>query len=171
MTTETTKYYFPDADDPGIRPFTQAFVRMMFSHAAFERRIADMLETVTGIDRFGERPDVGKWSADSRPRNVKKLIDDHYPSGLPEKAAIVACLKRAKPLFRDRNRLAHGTWWEFSADAITVRSGIDWPSEEQHRTFTASGIQQIATSLDDLEIELWRLQNAISERKHQRDTG
>ena len=54
---------------------------------------------------------------------------------------------------------------EFSAEAITVRSGIDWPSEEQHRTFTASEIQQIAASLDDLEVELWRLQKAIRERK------
>jgi hypothetical protein len=161
-----TKHYFPDADDPVIQPFTQAFVRMMFSHAAFERRIADLLETITGDAGFGERPEVGRWSADSRPRNVGKLVSDHYPSGLPEKAAIVDCLKRAKPLFRDRNRLAHGTWWEFSAGAITVRSGIDWPSEEQHRTFTAFEIQQTATSLDDLEVELWRLQKTIRERKN-----
>jgi hypothetical protein len=90
---------------------------------------------------------------------------------LPEAAAIVDCLKRAKPLFRDRNRLAHGTWWEFSADAITVRSGIEWPSKEQHQTFTAPEIQLIATSLDDLEVELWRLQKAISDRWDQRNTG
>jgi hypothetical protein len=73
------------------------------------------------------------------------------------RSAIVECFKKAIPLFRGRNLLAHGTWWEFSADAITVRSGIDWPSEEQHRTFTAPEIQQIATSLNDPEVELWRL--------------
>jgi hypothetical protein len=159
-----TMHCFPEADDPFLQPFTQAFVRMMFAHAAFERRIADLLETITGIERFGERPDVGRWTADKRPGNVSKLIDEYHPSGLSEKAAIVDCLQRAKPPFRDRNWLAHGTWWEFSENSITVRSGIDWPHEEQHRAFTAAEIQQIASSLDDLEIELWQLQKAIRER-------
>ena len=42
-----TAHYFPESDHPDLQPFVQAFVSMMFSHAAFERRIADMLETIT----------------------------------------------------------------------------------------------------------------------------
>jgi hypothetical protein len=160
-----TTHYFPHADDPDLQPFTRAFVRMMFAHAAFERRIADLLDTITGVSGFGESPEVGRWPADQKPKRIKKTIRENHPLGLPEQAAIVERLKKAIPLFRSRNLLAHGTWWEFSAEAITVRSGIDWPSEEQHRTFTTSEIQQIATSLDDLEVELWRLQKAIRERK------
>jgi hypothetical protein len=146
-----TTHYFPDADDPDLQPFTRAFVTMMFAHAALERRIADLLDTITGVSGFGESPEVGRWSASQRPKQIKKIIRENLPLGFPEQA-IVECLKKAIPLFRGRNLLAHGTWWEFSADAITVRSGIDRPSEEQHRTFTAPEIQQIATSLDDLEV-------------------
>jgi hypothetical protein len=45
-----------------------------------------------------------------------------------------------------------------------LRSGIEWPGEDQHRTFTVADIQDTANSLDDLEVELWHLQRAIEAR-------
>jgi hypothetical protein len=86
------------------------------------------------------------------------------PGGVPETADIVTCLKRSIPFCRDRNLLAHGSWWEFNVDTITVRSGTEWPEQDQHRPFTVSEIKGIATSLDDLEVELWKLQRAIQAR-------
>ncbi len=87
-----TTHYFPDADVPALQPFTQAFVRMMFAHAAFERRVSDLMNVITGIVGFGEQPDA-LWSAHQRPKRMKMLIDEYRPDGLPEAASIMACLK------------------------------------------------------------------------------
>jgi len=135
---------------------------MMFAHAAFEHRVSNLLNVITGIVGFGERPD-SRWSVDKRPKRVKKLITEYRPDGLPETADIVACLKRSISFFRDRNLLAHGSWWEFDVDAdtITVRSGVERPKEDQHRTFTVAEIEDTANSLEELEVELWKLQRAI----------
>ena len=65
---------------------------------------------------------------------------------------------------RDRNLLAHGLWWEFNVDTITVRSWVEWPKQDQHRTFTVAEIQDTATSFDDLEVKLWKRQRAIEAR-------
>jgi hypothetical protein len=160
-----TTHYFPDADVPALQPFTQAFVRMMFAHAAFERRVSDLMNVITGIVGFGEQPDA-LWSAHQRPKRMKMLINEYRPDGLPETADIVACLKRSVSFFHVRNLLAHGTWWEFNEDenSIKVRSGVEWPNEDQHRTFTVTEIQDTADALDDLEVELWHLQRAIEAR-------
>jgi hypothetical protein len=158
-----TTHYFPEADVPGLQPFTQAFVRMMFAHAAFERRVSDLMDVITGVIGFGEQP-KSRWSADKRPKLMKKLINKYHPEELPETADIVACLMSSIPFCRDRNLLAHGSWWEFNDDAITVRSGVEWPEQDQHRTFTVAKIQDTATSFDDLEVELWKLQRAIEAR-------
>jgi len=138
-----TTHYFPDADEPALQPFTRAFVRMMFAHAAFEHRVSDLMNVITGVVGFGERPDA-RWPVDKRPKLMKKLINEYrHPDGLPETADIVDCLKRSISFFRERNLLAHGSWWEFDVDAdtITVRSGVEWPEEGQHRTFTVAEIQ------------------------------
>jgi hypothetical protein len=160
-----TKHYFPEADEPALQPFTQAFVGMMFAHAAFERRVSDLMGIITGVAGFGERP-KNQWRADQRPKRMKKLIKVHRPDGLPETDAIVACLKRSISFCRDRNLLAHGSWWEFDIDenAITVRSGIARPNQDQHRVLTLADIQRAAISLDELEVELYKLQSAIEER-------
>src|SRR5712664_18468 len=141
-------HYLPDADVPALQPFTHAFVRMMFAHAEFERRVSDLMNVITGIVGFGERPN-SLWSADKRPKLMKKLINEYHPGGLPETSDVLACLKRSISFFRVRNLLAHGIWWEFDEDAnsITVRSGIEWPNEDQHRTFTVAEIQDTANSL------------------------
>jgi hypothetical protein len=138
---------------------------MMFAHAAFERRVSDLMGVITGIAGFGERPE-SHWKADERPKRMKRLIREHRPDGLPETDAIVACLKRSRSLCRTRNLLAHGSWWEFDIDAnaITVRSGVAWPNQDQHRPLTVAEIQSVAASFDDLEIELGKLQSAIEAR-------
>jgi hypothetical protein len=161
-----TTHYFPDADEPALQPFTQAFVGMMFAHAAFERRASDLMGLITGVVGFGERPE-NQWKADDRPKRMKRLIREHHPDGLPETKAIVAYLKRSIPFCRDRNLLAHGSWWEFDIDAntITVRSGIARSGQEQHRPFTLANIQDAATSLDELEVELGKIQSAIEARQ------
>jgi hypothetical protein len=160
-----TTHYFPDADEPALQPFTQAFVGLMFAHAAFEHRVSDLMDVITGVAGFGERP-KNQWSADQRPKRMKRLIREHRPDGLPETEAIVACLKRSIPFSRTRNLLALGKWWEFDleASAITVRSGVAWPNQEQHRPLTVADIRDVVTSLDTLEVELWRIQSAIEDR-------
>jgi hypothetical protein len=157
-----TTHYFPEADEPALQPFTQAFVGIMFAHAAFERRISDLMGVITGVVGFGERPE-NQWKVDERPKRMKRLIEEHRPNGLPETDAIVLCLKRSVSSCRDRNLLAHGSWWEFDTDAntITVRSGVERKNQDQHRVLTLADIQHAATSLDELEVELYKLQSAI----------
>jgi hypothetical protein len=160
-----TKHYFPDADEPALQPFTQSFVQLMFAHAAFERRVSDLMGIITGVVGFGERPE-NQWKADQRPKRMKKLIREHRPDGLPETDAIVEGLKRSMSSCRDRNLLAHGSWWEFdrNANTITVRSGIARKGQDQHRALTLADIQRAAMSLDDLEVELYKLQSAVEAR-------
>jgi hypothetical protein len=160
-----TTHYFPDADEPALQPFAQSFVRLMFAHAGFERRVSDLMDVITGVVGFGERPE-NQWKADERPKRMKRLIKEYRPDGLPETDAIVACHKRSIPSCRDRNFLAHGHWWDFDIDAntITVRSGVARKGQDQHRELTLADIQRAAMSLDELEVELWRLQRAIEAR-------
>jgi hypothetical protein len=154
-----TTHYFPEANEPALQPFTLAFVSMMFAHAAFERRVSDLMGIITGVVDYGERPE-NQWKADDRPKRIKRLIREHRPDELPETQAIVVCLKRSISYCRDRNLLAHGSWWEFDIDAntITVRSGIARTGQDQHRALTLADIQHAAASLDELEVELWKLQ-------------
>ena len=103
-----TTHYFPEADEPALQPFTQSFVQLMFAHAAFERRVSDLMGIITGVVGFGERPE-NQWKADQRPKRMRKLITEHRPDGLAETDAIAACLKRSISFCRDRNLLAHGS--------------------------------------------------------------
>ena len=49
-----TTHYFPDADDPALQPFTQAFVGLMFAHAAVEHRVSDLMGIITGVVGFDD---------------------------------------------------------------------------------------------------------------------
>jgi hypothetical protein len=159
-----TTHYFPDADEPALQPFTQAFVRLMFEHAAFERRVSDLMGIITDVVGFGERP-ANQWRVDQRPKQMKKLIEKYRPGGLPETDAIVESLKRSISFCQTRNLLAHGSWWEFKdASTIKVRSGIARKGQSRFRTLTLADIQLAATSLDDLEVELFKLQSAVEAR-------
>ena len=99
---------------PTLQPFTQALVSMMFARAAFEHRVSDLMEVITGVKGFGERSE-NPWKVDDRPKRMKRLIKEYRHGGLPETDAIVDCLKRSISFCRTRNLLAHGVWWRFPA--------------------------------------------------------
>jgi hypothetical protein len=163
-------HYFPDPDTPDLQPFTQAFVHLMFAHAEFERRVSDLMGVITCQPDYGERPENRRfWSAKQRPMLIKKLINEHQRKrvgGLPERAEIVTCLRRAIAPSDDRNMLAHGHWWAFNAGAgsITVRATTDWPNSEKHRDFTVLGIREAIEKFEQLETELFFLQRRIEQR-------
>ena len=162
-------HYFPDPDHPDFAPFAQAFVRMIFAHAGFEHRVSELLNVITGDLDFGENPTTTRWSAKDRPKEVRKLCDQHkseHPDGLPETDAIVRRLREAFPLCNERNLLTHGIWWGLDPEAgvVNVRAAKVRPKEDPHRDFTADTIQRIATTFDDLEADLYKLQAAIEAR-------
>jgi len=161
-------HYFPDPDHPDLAPFTRAFVRLLFAHADFERRVSELLGIISGDPDFGERP-KNRWSAKTRPAKMRQLGVEKatdFPGGLPELDEIVGCLRRSIPPSNERNFLAHGTWWEFDVESglITVRAATAWPNEEQHRRFTLREIQNVADLFGDLEAELYLLQRPIEQR-------
>jgi hypothetical protein len=163
------QHFFPEPDHPDLVPFTRAFVRMMFAHARFEQRVSELLNVITGDPDFGENPTTIRWSAKDRPKEVRKLCNQHqseHPDGLPETDAIVLQLREAFPLCKDRNLLAHGIWWRLDPEAgiVNVRAAKLRPKEDPHRDFTVDEIQRIATTFDDLEAELYKLQAAIEAR-------
>jgi hypothetical protein len=158
--------FFPEPDSPEIAPFTQAFLRMMFAHVEFERRVAEMADVITLDPRFGET-EATAWSAKDRPKKFGKLCADNqgkHPRGLPEVDAIVRCLDEAFPLCKDRNWLTHGVWWRFDANMIDVHAVRIRDDEPLSREFTAEQIEQLAESFKDVEVELWKLQSAIEAR-------
>jgi hypothetical protein len=162
------EHYFPDPDRPDVAPFAHAFVRTIFAHARFEHRVSELLNVITGDPSFGEDPTTNRWSAKDRPTEVRKLCDQHrakHFGGLPETDAIVHHLREAFPLCNDRNLLAHGVWWRIDSEAgiVNVRAAKVRPNEEPHRDFTVDAIQRIATTFDDLEVELYKLQVGIEE--------
>ena len=161
-------HYFPEPDTPGLQPFAQAFVHLMFAHAEFERRISDLMGVITCQSDFGEQP-KNQWSEKERPKLMKKLIKQHqgkHIGGITETNEIVACLQRAIAPSDDRNMLAHGHWWAFNvgAGSITVRATKHWPNEERHRDFTIVEILEVAELFEQLEVELFFLQRHIEAR-------
>jgi hypothetical protein len=75
-------------------------------------------------------------------------------------------LREAFPLCNERNLLTHGIWWGLDPEAgvVNVRAAKVRPKEDPHRDFTADTIQRIATTFDDLEADLYKLQAAIEAR-------
>jgi hypothetical protein len=162
-------HYFPEHDAPDLQPFTQAFVHLMFAHAAFERRVSDLMSVVACEPEFGERPE-NRWSARKRPKAVKKLIklnQNRRAGGIPESDKIVSCLRSAIAPSDVRNMLAHGHWWAFDvvAGSIAVRAGIDWPRNEQHQDFTVASIRNATEFFEQSEVDLYLLQGRIEERE------
>jgi hypothetical protein len=161
-------HIFPEPDEPALQPFTRAFVRLMFAHGEFERRVSDLMNVVTRQSGFGERPE-NRWSVRTRPKEMAKLIRAHeakHIDGIPERDEIVVSLTHAIAPSDVRNMLAHGHWWAFDVDAgsITVRAATDWPNEELHRDFTEEEIARTAAQFEDLEAELFVLQRQIERR-------
>jgi hypothetical protein len=156
--------YLPDPDEVELRPFALALARMMFAHARFEARIRDVQGLVSGDPKFGETR-KNQWSADERAACMAKLIATHLGE-IPETKEIVDCLTKSIPLSWERNLLAHGEWWAFDQEQqiIAVRSGTERPGEEQHQERTVADIERTARELQDIEVELYRLQSRIETR-------
>jgi hypothetical protein len=152
-------HYFPEANDPAIAPFARAFVRMMFAHAEFEARIRALQGVLTSDPAYGEKH---SWSARDCPKRMRRLVVRKCGLIL-EADDIRDCLRRAIPLCDDRNHLAHGQWWAFdrSAGTITVRGGRHFWNKDQHKKYSADDIEFVASTLNDIEVGLYKHQAAI----------
>jgi hypothetical protein len=127
---------FPDPNE--IAPHAIAFARMMFAHAELERGI---------IGRRHQHEGTGFWrttreSMDGIREWTEKIIDliiKHRGNDLPETERIKNLLNEAVDLCRQRNFLAHGTWWCFNRRTLTVkvRSGVRGGSQS-YRPRTAN---------------------------------
>jgi hypothetical protein len=153
-------HYFPEADDPAIAPFARAFVRMMLAHAELEARIRTLQGVLTGDPTYGEKH---SWSARHCPKRMRQLVVKKCGLIL-EADDIRDCLRRAIPLCDVRNHLAHGQWWAFdrAAGTIMVRGGRHFWNKDQHKKYSADGIEFIASTLNDIEVELYKHQATIT---------
>lgn len=164
MVLDPKMVYFPDADDPALLCFCQAFARMMFAHAKLEARIRELQGVVSGDPGFGEQR-KNLWSADHRAECMTKLIREHLGQ-VPETKEIADCLIKSRELSWERNLLAHGEWWAFNPAKkfVAVRSGTDWPNQDQHQERTVADVDRTTSALQDVEAELWALQSRIESR-------
>jgi hypothetical protein len=151
---------FPDPNE--IAPHAMAFARMMFTHAAFEREVRSLVDAVNPKKPgFGERSE-NQWTAsESGTGKIIILIRHHRGSGLPQTEQIKNLLNEAIHPCRDRNFLAHGTWWCFNRRtlAVEVRGGVRWQPElpPENRQYTASDIEKLADRFNVLRAELYRI--------------
>jgi hypothetical protein len=160
-------HFFPEPDSPELEPFRLAFMRMLFAHAEFERRMAELADVIALKPGFGETEAI-RWFSDVRPKKFRKLCADHqskHPNGLPEVDDIARWLEKAFDLGKERNWLVHGFWWTIDpATGIDVHTVRVREEEPLSRTFTVERIDQIAESFKDVEVELWKLQRAVRDR-------
>ena len=164
-------HFLPEPDSPELGPFTRAFMRMMFAHVEFERRVVELADVITLKLGFGEKK-AAAWRATERPKKFTALCAENHnkhPAGLPEADAIAGRLDEAVFLCNERNWLAHGVWWriDMGAGIIDVHAVRIREKEPPSRKFTVDQIQQIAESFKDVEAELYKLQKAIKDRSPQ----
>jgi hypothetical protein len=150
-----------------IAPHAIAFARMMFAHAEFERGIRSLVDAInTKEPGFGERHD-NQWTAsESGTAKIIVLIMRHRGSGRPQIDQISNLLDEAVHLCRERNFLAHGTWWCFNRRTLTVkvRGGVRWERPElppENREYTVSDIGKLADKFKDIEAELHRIRRSF----------
>jgi hypothetical protein len=163
----THDHFLPEPDSPELGPFTRAFMRMMFAHAEFERRVAELADVITLTPGFAETESLG--CAKERPKKFTALCAKNYnkhPGGLQEADAIAKLLDKAFRICNERNWLAHGVWWRIDtvAGIIDVHAVRARKEEPPSREFTVHQIQQIAESFKDVEAELYKLQAKIESR-------
>jgi hypothetical protein len=156
---------FPDPNE--IAPHATAFARMMFAHAAFEREVRLFVDAINPKrPGFGERPE-NQWSAsESGTGKIIMLIKHHRGSGLPQTEQIKNLLNEAIHPCRDRNFLAHGTWWCFNRRSSTVEVRGGMRREEQrlspeNRKFSVSDIDRLADRFREIEAELYKLRRSF----------
>jgi hypothetical protein len=115
---------------------------------------------------FGERPE-NQWTAsESGTGKITILIMQHRGSGLPQTEQIKNLLNAAIHPCRDRNFLAHGTWYCFNRRTLTVevRGEVPWGQSSlspENRSFTVSDILKIARKLKEIEAELYRARRSL----------
>ena len=148
---------FPEPDS--IAPLAMAFARMMFAHAAFEVEVRRLQSAITTDPEFGERP-CNQWGARERPARVAKLIESRL-GDIEEAQPIADILTKAIKPTDDRNLLAHGHWWRFQRDTLTVRRGTIRKGESMHVEWTVVDINRVAEMFADLEIELFKIRREI----------
>jgi hypothetical protein len=156
---------FPNANE--IAPHAIAFARMMFAHAEFEREVRSLVDAINPKKSgFGERPE-NQWTAsESGTGKIIILIKHHRGNGLPQTEQIKNLLNEAIHPCRDRNFLAHGTWWCFNRRTLTleVRGGVRWERPElppENREYTVSDIEKLADKFMDIKAELHRIRRSF----------
>jgi hypothetical protein len=152
-------HFFPNQNEPALRPFVDAFLHVMFAHAEFERRVSELMGVITKEPTFGEQRK--NQLAYRKPEQFGQLITRHFPDGLHEADAVVDCLKCAETPCRERNLLAHGAWWKLEGGSLSVRSMTTWPGEDQLKMRAAGDIEWAASRLEHLEAKLYELQRSI----------
>jgi hypothetical protein len=154
----------PDANE--IAPNAIAFARMMFAHAAFEREVRSLVDAISPKKPgFGERPE-NQWTAsESGTGKIIILIKHHRGSGLPQTEQIKNLLNEAIHPCRERNFLAHGTWWCFNRRTLTVevRGGVRWQPElpRENRQYTSSDIEKLADKFKCISAELYKVRRSL----------
>ena len=156
---------FPDPSE--IAPHAIAFARMMFAHAAFEREVCSLVDAINPKKPgFGERPE-NRWTAsESGTGKIILLIKHHRGSGLAQIEQIKNLLNEAIHPCRDRNFLAHGTWYCFNRRTLTVevRGEVRWGQPElppEHRAYTVSDILKLARKFKDIDAELYKVRRSL----------
>ncbi len=155
---------FPDASE--IASHAIAFAQMMFAHAAFEREVRALQDAITNKPGFGEHRD-NRWRAsDEGTEKIISLITKHRGDDVPQIEQVKNLLTDAVHLCKQRNFLAHGTWWCFNGrvSIIKVRGGIRWEDRDlppQHRDYAVSDIEALTKTFQALEAELFKVRRSF----------
>jgi len=160
---------FPDLifPDTTLTPLAIEFVRLLFTHGAFEREVGALQDVITKVDGFGELRE-NQYTTRQRPTEIVKLIEEYRGKDFAETARIKQLLTDAIELCDDRNHLAHGNWWRFNRRTATVevRGGTRWEGLEtppEDREYNAPQIHEIAEKLATIEVELYKIRRTICE--------
>lgn len=152
---------FPDPNE--IEPHAIAFAGLMFAHAAFEREISALQDVIKKTPGFGEQR-RNKRRTRERSQQIVELIKLHLGNDLPQTKQIEKLLNDAIDPCKQRNLLAHGTWWCFNrrTSTIVVRGATrrDQIPPEQ-REYTADDIYALAVRLKTIEAELYKCRRSI----------
>jgi hypothetical protein len=154
---------FPDANE--IAQHAIAFAGMMFAHAAFEREVRSLVDAINPNEPgFGERRENQWVASESGTAKIIVLVMKHR--GLSHIEQIRNLLNEAVDLCRQRNFLAHGTWWCFNRRKLTVevRGGLRWKEPElapENREYTVSDIEKLADKFKNIEAELYKIRRSF----------
>jgi len=160
--------FFPKPDSPDLAPFTRAFLRMMFAHVEFKRRVAELADVIA----------LSLGSEKSRPLSgPQKTAPRGSESSAPNiRASTPAACRKPMPSCDVSTRRSlsatigigwpHGVWWRFDAnfDLLDVHTVRVRCKEPRSREFMVEQIQRIADAFSDIDVNLWKLQRAIEDR-------